>query len=129
MPKLSFLASYTEILVALRRKTKHLNIVAEVIISLLFLRPLLWCCSVTSSADRLLAAATVLNPHGGKALKLELQALLLCVFLSMMKIKLLADVWSITDAMQLHCWQWQKYQQLLEQLGQGEHKQPGGNII
>lgn len=46
-----------------------------------------------------------------------------------MKIKLLADVWSITDAMQLHCWQWQKDQQLLEQLGQGEHKQPGGNII
>lgn len=29
---------------------------------------------------------------------MELQALLLCVFLSMMEIKLLADVWSITDA-------------------------------
>lgn len=29
---------------------------------------------------------------------MELQALLLCVFLSMMGIKLLADVWSIADA-------------------------------
>lgn len=31
-------------------------------------------------------------------LELELQALLLCVFLSMMVIKLLADVWRVADA-------------------------------